>query len=243
MPVAAAVAAAILLGALGVGRGADFPGGWYPLGLRAGERAERDADTVGKRPATTAAPQAPTVAVTRAPARITRSSPKPGPHAGTGTPSPTNVPSAAARPSPAAGVPAPHAARPGSLEDLEDAEDAVVRLTNAERAEAGCPPVRVDPRLRRAAREHSRDMARRDYVGHLNPEGQTPGERMAAAGYRYGYAENIAWGYRDPSSVVAGWMGSEGHRRNMLDCDNRAVGVGVYVGTDGRLWTQDFGRR
>jgi uncharacterized protein YkwD len=38
-------------------------------------------------------------------------------------------------------------------------------------------------------------------------------------------------------------MNSAGHRRNLLDCSVRAVGIGVVRRADGRVyWTQDFGR-
>ncbi|WP_333486673.1 CAP domain-containing protein [Nonomuraea corallina] len=32
------------------------------------------------------------------------------------------------------------------------------------------------------------------------------------------------------------------HRRNMLNCDFNAIGVGVVSGPGGPWWTQDFGR-
>ena len=35
------------------------------------------------------------------------------------------------------------------------------------------------------------------------------------------------------------WMDSEGHRRNILNCDITAIGVGVN--SDGWYWTQNFG--
>jgi uncharacterized protein YkwD len=35
------------------------------------------------------------------------------------------------------------------------------------------------------------------------------------------------------------WMESDGHRRNILNCDLNAIGVGLD--TDGWYWTQNFG--
>ncbi len=56
--------------------------------------------------------------------------------------------------------------------------------------------------------------------------------------------ENIAKGYPSPEAVMKAWMNSPGHRRNILNCDFEALGVGVIRGSNGRLfWTQDFGGR
>ncbi|GAA3755475.1 uncharacterized protein YkwD [Spinactinospora alkalitolerans] len=115
----------------------------------------------------------------------------------------------------------------------------VVDLTNAERADAGCAPLRIEERLVTASRSHSDDMAARDYMAHESPEGEGPGERAAEAGYDAWSGENVAAGYSSAEAVMEGWMNSPGHRRNILDCDSRAIGVAE---TDG-YWTQMFGRK
>lgn len=121
-------------------------------------------------------------------------------------------------------------------------EDEVVRLTNEERAKAGCDGLRIDERLRTAARGHSDDMAARQYFSHTSPEGETPWDRAAEVGYPSPSAENIAQGYPDAESVVAAWMASDGHRANILNCRSNAVGVGVTVtGAGAPYWTQMFG--
>ena len=56
--------------------------------------------------------------------------------------------------------------------------------------------------------------------------------------------ENVAMGYRSGGSVVTGWMGSEGHRANILTPTYRAVGMGAARDADGRWWVaQVLGRR
>lgn len=122
-------------------------------------------------------------------------------------------------------------------------EDEVVRYTNMARREAGCGPVRVDDELRTAARKHSYDMAANHYFSHTSKDGRSPWDRMRAAGYNSPAAENIAKGQRDPQRVMAAWLMSEGHRNNILNCQIRAIGVGVRLGGDGPYWTQDFGYR
>lgn len=121
-------------------------------------------------------------------------------------------------------------------------EASVVKLTNSARAKAGCAAVRTDSRLRSASRVHSADMAKRNYFSHETPEGITPWQRAEDAGYPNPSAENIAHGYPTAKAVVDAWMASSGHRANILNCESKAVGVGVYLGGDGGpYWTQMFG--
>ncbi|WP_046469056.1 CAP domain-containing protein [Allosalinactinospora lopnorensis] len=125
----------------------------------------------------------------------------------------------------------------GSDGSAETTAEAVVELVNEERADAGCDPVRIDADLTAAAEKHSADMAARDYMAHESPEGTTPAERAAREGYDVLTAENVAAGQASPEAVMESWMNSDGHRANILDCDNKAIGVGEQ---DNR-WTQKFG--
>jgi uncharacterized protein YkwD len=157
-------------------------------------------------------------------------------------PAPTLVPKAAphrAKPGTSA-TKAKAGAAPVSTKGLA-AEDAVVRLTNAQRAQHGCAPLRSESHLRAAARRHSADMEARNYFDHNSPDGRTPWDRIKAAGYSTPGAENIAKGYATAQAVVQGWMNSPGHRANILNCGLKAVGVGVEYGQGGPWWTQDFG--
>lgn len=123
------------------------------------------------------------------------------------------------------------------------AERAVWRLTNKQRAAHGCHALRLDPRLTKAARGHSTDMGVHHYFDHNSRDGKTPWDRIRAQGYAYPSAENIAKGYAMPSAVMSGWMHSSGHRANILNCAYKAIGVGVWYGPGGPMWTQDFGFR
>ncbi|MCD0451916.1 CAP domain-containing protein [Actinocorallia sp. API 0066] len=116
-------------------------------------------------------------------------------------------------------------------------EAKVFALTNAERAKAGCPALRADARLVRAARKHSTDMAVNGYFAHDSQDGRSPWDRIKAEGYLDPGAENIAAGYPTPEAVVKGWMNSDGHRANILNCKLKALGVGEHQ----RYWTQNFG--
>jgi uncharacterized protein YkwD len=116
----------------------------------------------------------------------------------------------------------------------------VLALVNAERATAGCAPLSTDPGLAAVARAHSADMRDRHFFSHDNPDGLDPFERAAAAGLQAS-AENIAAGQPDAAAVMADWMDSSGHRRNILNCDLHTLGVGVAQGAGGPWWTQLFG--
>jgi uncharacterized protein YkwD len=176
---------------------------------------------------------------TSAPTSPSASAARPGPAATATTKSPRRATSTPAAPSRTAGTGAN-----GATGDTAQ-EDQVTVLVNQRRSRAGCGPVRTDERLRAAARGHSRDMATKNYFSHTAPDGSTFVDRAAAAGYPRNQAggENIAMGYRTPADVMAGWMDSDGHRANILNCDFKAIGVGLARDSRGTpYWTQVFGR-
>nr|WP_232283741.1 CAP domain-containing protein [Saccharomonospora cyanea] len=135
---------------------------------------------------------------------------------------------------------APTVARDGSQDSGgTGTRQRVVELVNAERAEAGCATVRVDDRLVESAQAHSDDMAAGGYLSHTSQDGRSFDERIEAAGYPDPAAENIAMGMSTADAVMQAWMSSEGHRRNILNCEIATIGVGVNP--DGWYWTQNFG--
>jgi uncharacterized protein YkwD len=130
--------------------------------------------------------------------------------------------------------------KPGELK-LSDDERAVLDLTNAERKRANLPPLKADAKLMRAAREHAANMAKQNKLDHTL-DGQGPGERLAAVGYKPGaWGENVAAGQPAPAAALASWMGSEGHRANILGGQFSEIGVGVAADGQGmRYWAQVF---
>jgi uncharacterized protein YkwD len=130
----------------------------------------------------------------------------------------------------------------------QDLEEEVLLLVNEARGQdqicggRSMPAVgrlQMDPLLRDVARAHSKDMAQRGFFDHVNPDGDDPFDRLAAAGWDSPVAgENIAWGYPDAEQVVDGWMKSPGHCTNIMERSFRWIGVGYY---EGDYWTQVFG--
>ena len=142
-------------------------------------------------------------------------------------------------------------------------EDEVLRLTNEVRA-AGydcrsegvfepAPPLAMDAHLRCAARLHAQYMAREaSEFAHETAAGVDPNERISMTGYDPAAAgENIAVGIDSAEAVVAGWLASDGHCRNLMTSLFTEIGVGYAMGEweteteRGRIeapyWTQSFG--
>ena len=121
-------------------------------------------------------------------------------------------------------------------------------LINQARLDAGVPPLITTPELMQSAQAHSRDMSCRNFFRHNNLQGETPFDRMEAAGYPLVYAaENIYAGqgvYNSPEKAVKAWLNSPGHRVNMLNPDFVHIGLGfAYTNTSyyGGYYTTDFG--
>lgn len=122
---------------------------------------------------------------------------------------------------------------------LLNLRSAVVELTNVARATKGCKPLRVSVRLTNAAQAHAKDMSKYDYFSHTSRGGRTWDSRIERYGWKYPGGENIARGFSSPTGVVKAWIRSPGHKRNIMDCSFRYIGIG-YV-ADGGYWVQDFG--
>lgn len=123
----------------------------------------------------------------------------------------------------------------------ERAPDPIAELTarvNSYRASVGCPSLSWHDPLADVAQEHSEDMVRRSFFGHVNPDGESPFDRMRAAGIRWSgpAGENLAAFVEDPATVLDRWLRSPGHRANLNDCRYRHHAVGLSQGH----WTHLF---
>ncbi|HET9517138.1 MAG TPA: CAP domain-containing protein [Actinoplanes sp.] len=139
-------------------------------------------------------------------------------------------------------APAP-AANPKIGSGQQAQENEVIRLTNVERAKRGCGKVTLDTRLRTAIRGHTQDMANQDYFAHESLDGRSPWDRAKAAGYQYPIGENIAKGQPSAADVMHSWMNSPGHKANILNCNAKAIGVGLSYDGGVAVWGQLFGSR
>jgi uncharacterized protein YkwD len=157
-------------------------------------------------------------------------------------------------PTPTTPIPSPTVTTPPGGSQISNVEQAIFKYTNIARQDNGKSALVWDAKLAAAARAHSEDMATNKFFDHTSSDGRTPGQRLNAIGY-YSWGENIAaTGYYTLSSnpdavgkaLVDMWMGSSGHKANILGTSinfNR-IGVGVAYNSQyyGYLATQDFAR-
>ena len=126
-------------------------------------------------------------------------------------------------------------------------ERQLVSLTNQARASAGLRALRVDSTLTSIARSRSKDMIVRNYFSHnIPPSGYLVFHILDTKGYCYKIAgENIGWNtYPDDvatAEIQSAFMGSSGHRANILGKAWDVIGIGAYKGPDGKkMWTVLF---
>jgi hypothetical protein len=111
---------------------------------------------------------------------------------------------------------------------------------NQERAARGLRPLRKDPALSTAARQHARRMAAAGTLSHQFPDEPALMARVRQQGLAFSVvAENVA---EAPSAkqIQSEWMHSPLHRANLLDPRLDAIGLGV-VEHNGELFAvEDF---
>lgn len=125
--------------------------------------------------------------------------------------------------------------------DVKSAEARAVQLLNADRAKNGLPALKTNSSLTALAERHAQDMITNNYFAHNNLQGQTPFDRMQAAGIKYTYAgENLAINSNVDAAEVA-FMNSSGHRANILSSNFTEVGIGVRYSPSGQVYVvQEF---
>jgi uncharacterized protein YkwD len=146
-----------------------------------------------------------------------------------------------------------------SAANTASVQRATLCLVNAERTRRGLSRLRAETRLAGAASRYARRMVAEQFFDHVSPTGSTMEARVRQTGYLrnavgWSLGENIAWGtgsVATPRSIVAAWMGSPGHRANILRARFRDAGIGVAFGAPVRLtgggpagtYVNEFGRR
>jgi uncharacterized protein YkwD len=128
---------------------------------------------------------------------------------------------------------------------VDDLEDRLAHLTNEQRRRVALRPLDRDPALSAAARSHSEDMLRREFFDHVNPDRETPADRVARIAHLTGAIGENIWQWSEshhvPSATlaaqaVADWMESAAHRANILRPGYTRFGVGSAThGSDVRL--------
>jgi len=128
---------------------------------------------------------------------------------------------------------------------LHDIEYSILEEANRRRNEHGIPDLIWHEELARVARLHSENMGSRNFFSHDDPSRGSLKDRLMEGNIGgFGWCgENICMGsFFDPArSAVNSWMGSPGHRRNILNRTFTHTGIGAAMGRDGNIYfTQDF---
>ena len=120
---------------------------------------------------------------------------------------------------------------------MSDEEQEVVKLINARsRKAAGLEELQPNIKLFEAARLHAANMAKQNKLEH-DLDGKTMVDRLQATGYKLeSVAENIAWNQKTPRKLIAGWIDSEEHKKNMLTSDFVHIGVSMAKNDKGELY-------
>jgi uncharacterized protein YkwD len=142
---------------------------------------------------------------------------------------------------------APTAGAGNQATALNQSERSLLSVVNEVRSNHGLRPLKVDPALARAARSYTATMIRTDVFTHGDMYGRLV--QSGARGPMYG--ENLAWGvgtYASARHIVRGWMGSPGHRANLLRPGWNRIGLGAlrgnFLGYNGAtVVTADFAGR
>ncbi|MBM3472386.1 MAG: hypothetical protein FJX75_03830 [Armatimonadetes bacterium] len=132
-------------------------------------------------------------------------------------------------------------------------EDQFVRLINETRASLQLSTLKPHPALAEAARAHSEAMRDLDFFTHESPKPgcHTTMDRFLKRfdGYPSHIAENITRRYWRPGPALneqnialshQEFLGSPGHRANLLGADFVYVGIGIAANAEGDYWVTEL---
>lgn len=120
------------------------------------------------------------------------------------------------------------------------------------RIDPDAKPLVLDPQLAQVAREHSEDMAKKNYVAHANPEGETTASMLMDRDVKFRgiLGENIAsQNYNTEQRMdldefaqrfVDTWLASEDHKANLAYAPYERTGIGIAVNSHAIYVTQLF---
>lgn len=124
---------------------------------------------------------------------------------------------------------------------LSQDEKALLDLVNAARKKAGAGLLEADMNLMKVARTKAKDMVDNNYFNHNSPTYGSPFDMMKQFGINFKTGgENIA-GNPTVQGAFQKWMGSEGHKRNIMNGNYDYTGIGIVSSpTYGKMLVQQF---
>lgn len=127
-------------------------------------------------------------------------------------------------------------------------QSGIILQTNFQRQENGLGSLRENGILNNMATVKANDMCEKQYFAHVSPVGIGAGDLADSLGYDYILVgENLALGpFISGAAVVEAWMGSPGHRANILNSRFTEIGASavrcVFEGRPTWLAVQHFGK-
>jgi uncharacterized protein YkwD len=127
----------------------------------------------------------------------------------------------------------------------------LLTLTNQERSKTckcggkkqkAVAPLIWNDVLAKAAKTQAMFLAKKNGISHTGANGSTVASRVKKLGYQWTWVgENIAKGQESLTEVMADWMKSPGHCRNIMNGGFAEFGAAVAIATNGQLvWVQVF---
>jgi len=126
-------------------------------------------------------------------------------------------------------APKPDVSEPPAVAPHERELAPLLELHNKERAKRGLDLLELDDGLCNYAQNHAESMSKRNSLYHSSMSSLT---KASGAG---SVAENIAWGQSSEEEVLKSWMGSWGHKNNILGPYSK-MGFGISKDKDGRKY-------
>ena len=141
---------------------------------------------------------------------------------------------------------------PATLMPALEQRIAVLIEEEREKIDAHAKPLAIDPELTDIARKRASDMAKKNYLAHAAPDGQTSasilmdtdarfqgllGENMAAQPYVKAIGVDVD---KFARAIVDQWLASPHHRDNLAFADYNFTGVGAAVNGDTVYVTELF---
>ena len=128
-------------------------------------------------------------------------------------------------------------------------ENKILEMINEERINKGLLPLSMNEKLLKAARQHSVDMACKNYFNHTDLDGNSYDERVLEQGYQFAaVGENIYAGdnrYNCPEQAYKAWYRSQRHYQVMFHSMVTEIGIGYAYNPESRhggYFTADFAK-
>jgi uncharacterized protein YkwD len=117
-----------------------------------------------------------------------------------------------------------------------DSAGALLAATNAARAQAKLPPLRIDPRLQAMAASYAAELAKAGVLTHGDFAA-----RLEASGYPYRTAgENLAFGQASAQAATLAWLADPAHRANLLGAFTDCGLSGARSSSGVPYWVADY---